>query len=143
MAANSIIQNVYENVQKRNHGETEFLQAVKEVLDSLGPVIINADMTADLNNAIIVDNDLLIGDGGYGKVLMTGGTLTVNGEMQIGNGSDGVFEMSFGTTYGLGRAACYYFYHKKKGDVVSKQEMQDLYIKSFKKAKAASGYEKN
>ena len=39
MAANSIIQNVYETVQKRNHGETEFLQAVKEVLDSLGPVI--------------------------------------------------------------------------------------------------------
>jgi uncharacterized protein (DUF697 family) len=51
--------------------------------------------------------------------------------------------MSFGTTYGLGRAACYYFYHKKKGGVVSKQEMQDLYIKSFKKAKVASGYEKN
>ena len=39
MAANSIIQNVFETVQKRNHGETEFLQAVKEVLDSLGPVI--------------------------------------------------------------------------------------------------------
>lgn len=39
MAANSIIRNVYETVQKRNHGETEFLQAVKEVLDSLGPVI--------------------------------------------------------------------------------------------------------
>jgi glutamate dehydrogenase (NADP+) len=39
MAANSIIQNVYEQVLKRNHGETEFHQAVKEVLDSLGPVI--------------------------------------------------------------------------------------------------------
>ena len=39
MAANSIIQNVYESVLKRNHGETEFHQAVKEVLDSLSPVI--------------------------------------------------------------------------------------------------------
>ena len=39
MAANSIIQAVYEEVLKRNPGETEFHQAVKEVLDSLGPVI--------------------------------------------------------------------------------------------------------
>ncbi|MDT8302708.1 MAG: NADP-specific glutamate dehydrogenase [Sedimentisphaerales bacterium] len=30
---------VYEQVQKRNAGELEFLQAVKEVLDSLGPVL--------------------------------------------------------------------------------------------------------
>jgi glutamate dehydrogenase (NADP+) len=30
---------VFEIVQKRNAGETEFLQAVKEVLDSLGPVL--------------------------------------------------------------------------------------------------------
>ena len=39
MAANSIIQNVYDQVLKRNPGETEFHQAVKEVLDSLGSVI--------------------------------------------------------------------------------------------------------
>jgi glutamate dehydrogenase (NADP+) len=39
MAANTIIQGVYEQVQRRNTGEVEFLQAVKEVLDSLGPVI--------------------------------------------------------------------------------------------------------
>ena len=39
MAANTIIQGVYEQVQRRNTGEVEFLQAVKEVLDSLGPVL--------------------------------------------------------------------------------------------------------
>ncbi len=35
----NIINAVYEQVQKRNAGESEFLQAVKEVLDSLGPVL--------------------------------------------------------------------------------------------------------
>ncbi len=39
MAANTIIQEVYEQVMRRNVGEAEFLQAVKEVLDSLGPVL--------------------------------------------------------------------------------------------------------
>jgi len=39
MAANTIIQGVYEEVLKRNPGEVEFHQAVKEVLDSLGPVM--------------------------------------------------------------------------------------------------------
>jgi len=39
MGANNTINAVYEQVCKRNAGETEFLQAVKEVLDSLGPVI--------------------------------------------------------------------------------------------------------
>jgi glutamate dehydrogenase (NADP+) len=39
MAANTIIQGVYEQVLRRNAGETEFLQAVKEVIDSLGPVL--------------------------------------------------------------------------------------------------------
>ena len=39
MAANTIIQEVYEQVVRRNTGEAEFLQAVKEVLDSLGPVL--------------------------------------------------------------------------------------------------------
>ncbi len=39
MAANNVIQNVYEDVLKRNAGEAEFQQAVKEVLDSLGPVL--------------------------------------------------------------------------------------------------------
>jgi uncharacterized protein (DUF697 family)/predicted GTPase len=51
--------------------------------------------------------------------------------------------MSFGTTYGLGRTACYYFYHKSKGEAVSDQAMQELYKNSLKKGKAASGYEKN
>lgn len=51
--------------------------------------------------------------------------------------------MSFGTTYGLGRAACYYFYHKNKGEEVSEQEMQAIYKESLKKGKAASGYEEN
>jgi glutamate dehydrogenase (NADP+) len=39
MTAKTIIQRVYEDVLKRNPGETEFHQAVKEVLDSLVPVL--------------------------------------------------------------------------------------------------------
>jgi glutamate dehydrogenase (NADP+) len=39
MTANTVINTAYEQVQKRNAGELEFLQAVKEVLDSLGPVL--------------------------------------------------------------------------------------------------------
>ena len=39
MSANSLIQAVYEQVLRRNPGEVEFHQAVKEVLDSLGPVL--------------------------------------------------------------------------------------------------------
>ena len=39
MAAKTIIQGVYEEVLKRNPGEAEFHQAVKEVLDSLEPVL--------------------------------------------------------------------------------------------------------
>jgi len=39
MAAYNVVQAVYEEVLKRNPGEVEFHQAVKEVLDSLGPVL--------------------------------------------------------------------------------------------------------
>ncbi len=39
MPENDVTQAVYEQVKRRNAGETEFLQAVKEVLDSLGPVL--------------------------------------------------------------------------------------------------------
>jgi len=39
MTASTIIQAVYEQVLKRNHDEVEFHQAVKEVLDCLGPVL--------------------------------------------------------------------------------------------------------
>jgi len=39
VAANTIVQAVYEQVLRRNPGETEFQQAVKEVLDSLEPVL--------------------------------------------------------------------------------------------------------
>ena len=39
MAANTVIERVYEDVLNRNPGEVEFHQAVKEVLDSLGPVL--------------------------------------------------------------------------------------------------------
>ena len=35
----SYTQNAFAQVEKRNPGETEFLQAVKEVLDSLEPVV--------------------------------------------------------------------------------------------------------
>jgi len=39
MAPNNVTQAVYEQVLSRNPGETEFHQAVKEVLDTLGPVL--------------------------------------------------------------------------------------------------------
>ena len=52
MAASEVIQGVYEDVLKRNAGETEFLQAVKEVLDSLGPVL---DKHPEYVDARIVD----------------------------------------------------------------------------------------
>jgi len=39
MSANNLIQAVYEQILRRNPGEVEFHQAVKEVLDSLGPVL--------------------------------------------------------------------------------------------------------
>ena len=39
MPTNTIIQAVYDEVLKRNPGEIEFHQAVKEVLESLGPVL--------------------------------------------------------------------------------------------------------
>jgi len=39
VAANTITQDIYEQVMKRNPGEPEFHQAVKEVLDCLGPVL--------------------------------------------------------------------------------------------------------
>jgi len=39
MAANAVIKAAYEQVLKRNSGEAEFHQAVKEVLDSLEPVL--------------------------------------------------------------------------------------------------------
>ncbi|MBN2314015.1 MAG: NADP-specific glutamate dehydrogenase [Sedimentisphaerales bacterium] len=39
MSVSTVIQSVYEDVLKRNPGEVEFHQAVKEVLDSLEPVL--------------------------------------------------------------------------------------------------------
>ena len=39
MTANTLTQTVYEQVMKRNPGEVEFHQAVKEVLETLGPVL--------------------------------------------------------------------------------------------------------
>ncbi|MFA5553271.1 MAG: NADP-specific glutamate dehydrogenase [Phycisphaerae bacterium] len=39
MAENIYIKNVYEQVAKRNAGEPEFLQAVKEVFDCLAPIL--------------------------------------------------------------------------------------------------------
>ena len=39
MTANAVTEAVYEQVLKRNPGEVEFHQAVKEVLDSLGPIL--------------------------------------------------------------------------------------------------------
>jgi glutamate dehydrogenase (NADP+) len=49
MAAKTIIQRVYEEVLKRNPGETEFHQAVREVLDSLEPVLEKHPEYVDVN----------------------------------------------------------------------------------------------
>jgi len=50
--ANAVIQAVYEQVLARNPGEVEFHQAVKEVLDSLGPVL---DKHSEYAEASILD----------------------------------------------------------------------------------------
>ncbi len=43
--------------------------------------------------------------------------------------------ISFAMTYGLGRAACYYFYHKRQGEEISSEIMQELYKEAFRKSK--------
>lgn len=43
--------------------------------------------------------------------------------------------ISFATTYALGRAAAYYFYHSSRGEEVSQQEMTQLYENTFSRAK--------
>ena len=50
--ANAYLQKVYADVEKRNPGESEFLQAVREVLESLSPV---ADRRPDLIEAGVFD----------------------------------------------------------------------------------------
>ncbi|MBN2269046.1 MAG: NADP-specific glutamate dehydrogenase [Sedimentisphaerales bacterium] len=52
VAANKIVEGVYEQVLRRNPGEPEFQQAVKEVLDSLVPVI---ERHAEYMDAKILD----------------------------------------------------------------------------------------
>ena len=50
--------------------------------------------------------------------------------------------MSFGTTYGLGRAASYYLYRKSRGEPVSAADMQALYQAALTKGKQAASYDK-
>jgi glutamate dehydrogenase (NADP+) len=60
--AKSVIQAVYEQVLARNAGEVEFHQAVKEVLDSLGPVLDNHPEyveTAILNRIVEPERQIL------------------------------------------------------------------------------------
>lgn len=49
--------------------------------------------------------------------------------------------MSFGSTYGLGRVACYYCYYKNKGEPISQEIIQALYQQSFDKGRDAASYE--
>ena len=44
---NEKIQSIYQDVVKRNQGETEFHQAVLEVLECLGPVLVKHPEFAD------------------------------------------------------------------------------------------------
>ena len=44
---NSYLQGVYDTVQRRNPGEPEFLQAVREVLESFEPVLEKRPQLAD------------------------------------------------------------------------------------------------
>ncbi len=50
--------------------------------------------------------------------------------------------ISFGTSYALGRAACYYFYKKSRNEAPDRTELQSLYKKALIRGKKASGYEK-
>ena len=50
--SSSYLSDVYTNVEKRNPGEPEFLQAVKEVLESLEPVV---ERRPDIVKAGIID----------------------------------------------------------------------------------------
>ncbi|MBO1520318.1 YcjF family protein [Oceanisphaera pacifica] len=49
--------------------------------------------------------------------------------------------VSFGTTYGLGRAACYYFYRKSRGETVNTQDIQQLYKDAFELGKKVAPHE--
>lgn len=49
--------------------------------------------------------------------------------------------VSFGTTYGLGRAACYYFYRKSRGETVNKEDIQQLYKDAFELGKKVAPHE--
>lgn len=49
--------------------------------------------------------------------------------------------ISFGTTYGLGRAASYYFYRKSRGETVDPEAVQALYKEAFEIGKKASANE--
>jgi glutamate dehydrogenase (NADP+) len=49
MTAKEHIQEIFQQVVKRNPGELEFHQAVKEVLESLEPVISNRPEYVDAN----------------------------------------------------------------------------------------------
>ena len=48
---NEYLKGVYEKVEKRNPGETEFLQAVREVLESFEPVV-EKDKSYETNGII-------------------------------------------------------------------------------------------
>ena len=50
--------------------------------------------------------------------------------------------LSFGTTYGLGRAASYYLYHKSRGEPVAAADMQALYKDALTKGKRVAGDDK-
>ncbi|HLR17251.1 MAG TPA: GTPase [Alcanivoracaceae bacterium] len=49
--------------------------------------------------------------------------------------------VSFATTYGLGRAASYYFYRKSQGEAVSTEEVQQYYKEAFELGKQVAPHE--
>ena len=49
--------------------------------------------------------------------------------------------MSFGTTYGLGRVACYFFYQKKLAQPIDQNIMKSLYQQAFLKSKKVTDSE--
>lgn len=59
----------------------------------------------------------------------------------IGAGISSAF--SFGSTYGLGRAACYYFYQKSKNETVDNDLMQGLYKNAFEEVRQVANHAKN
>ncbi len=58
-------------------------------------------------------------------------------------GSATAAAVSFSATYALGRVACKYIYHKKKGEEVTREELMNMYKNAFESIRDAAPNETN